>query len=132
MAVALVIGLVQTLSMVALGLGVSMSAMGCRDATPSQPVRTYSVRGQVHVLHTARNEIEIHHEAIPTFVDYRGEPTGMMAMIMPFGVDSGVSLRGIGPGDKVSFTIAVDWARSPASRVTAIRKLPPDTPLTLP
>ena len=79
----------------------------------------------------ARQEVEIHHEAIPDFVDYRGEKAGMMAMVMPFGLADGLDLGDIAVGDKVEFTLAVDWDRKPSGYLTRIRKLPADTTLSL-
>lgn len=106
------------------------SAPGC-GKSGSKPAQSYVVRGQITVMPGERQEIEIHHEAIADFVNYSGDKVGMMAMIMPFGVDRGLDLSGVAVGDKVEFTIAMDWDRKPAGYLTAIRKLPPDTELAL-
>ena len=105
---------------------------GCsKSGDAPEPAQSYVVRGQVRVMPGERPEIEIQHEAIPDFVDYRGKQAAMAAMTMPFGLAPGLALHGIAVGDKVEFTMAVDWDRKPSGYLTAIRKLPADTNLVL-
>lgn len=104
---------------------------GCSESKKRVPTQSYVVRGQVKVIYPEQHELEVHHEAIPDFVDYRGERVGMMPMVMPFGVDRALSLDELAVGDKLELTIVVDWDDKPAATVTRIRRLPGDTPLRL-
>ena len=102
------------------------------DGESSTKAAQYQVRGQVKLLPTASsNEIEIHHEAMPDFVNQRGKKTGMVAMVMPFFLAEGLSLANIAVGDIVAFTLDVDWNRKPVLQITAIEELPADTELSL-
>jgi len=120
--------LAATLAVTApLGLG------GCKqqDETAAAAA-TYTVRGQIETLPASGGQsLYLHHEAIPSFVTHDGKQSGMMSMTMGFAVAPGVSLEGLAKGDKVEFTFAVDWKNSPATQITAIRKLPPETTLEL-
>ena len=103
------------------------------ESKASGPVERYLARGQITGMPagTASKEIEIHHEAIPTFRNQQGKVTGMHSMPMPFEVTTATPLTGFAVGDKVSVSFEVRWdARSPL-RVTALEKLPADTALTL-
>ncbi|MCW5776828.1 MAG: copper-binding protein [Phycisphaeraceae bacterium] len=76
----------------------------------------------------------IHHERIDDFVNGVGEVVGMAEMQMPFPLAEGVSIEGLGIGDKVSFTFEVRWDRSrtpplPSWQLTEWTRLPPDTKL---
>jgi Cu/Ag efflux protein CusF len=78
------------------------------------------------------SELQIHHEAIDTFVNPNGT-VGMPSMIMPFPLGTGSSLDGLEVGDAVSFDFAA-WT-TPGKRhyeVRNLRKLPADTKLDLP
>ncbi len=106
---------------------------GCKqqDETAATAA-TYTARGQIETLPAeAGNSLYLHHEAIPSFVTHDGKQSGMMSMTMGFAVAPGVALEGLAKGDKVEFTFAVDWENSPATQITAIRKLPPETTLEL-
>lgn len=90
-------------------------------------VQTYTVRGEIIQLpdpSRPATELQIRHEAIPTFVDQSGAATGMRQMIMPFPTGPGVSLAGLSPGDKVEFVFEVRWGGSPLYQVTRISPLP--------
>jgi hypothetical protein len=97
-------------------------------------MRSYVVRGQITTVFEAvpdrPRELEIHHEAIPEFINYSGKQVGMAAMTMPFRVRKGLDLARLAVGDKVEFTMAVDWERKPPGQITAILELPADTPLS--
>jgi hypothetical protein len=121
------------------GLGVCPIA-GCENkpAKPAKvvaPVATYTVRGIVSALpDPARKgspDLQLHHEAIPGFKDKDGTVVGMNSMPMPFPLADGVTLEGIALGDKLEVTFLVDWSLAPAHRVTAWKKLPPETELSL-
>lgn len=113
---------------------VVIGAMGlgaCKQEA-SEPAASYTVRGQLESLpQEGQAELFLHHEAIPGFVDRKGEKVGMMSMTMPFGVAPGVSLDGLAAGDKVEVTFDVRWERNPPPQITAIRELPADTRLEL-
>jgi len=106
---------------------------GCgREDSASAPavVHSYDVRGVVRQLprpEAPQPELWIHHESIPGFVDINGEAKGMESMTMPFIPAQGLSLDGLAVGDKVSFTLEVDWDATPPASVTTIDTLPADT-----
>ena len=112
-----------------------LALFGCgQDDSTSQPavVHTYDVRGVVRQLPrpaAPQPEIWIHHESISDFVDISGKVKGMDSMTMPFFPAQELSLDGIAVGDKVTFKLEVDWQAMPPAHVTAIEKLPADTPL---
>lgn len=119
------LGLISSLAVI------SSCSRNSNEAESSTEAAQYQVRGQVKLLPTDLNEIEIHHEAMPDFVNQRGKKSGMVAMVMPFAVEEGLSLAGIEVGDIVAFTLAVHWNHKPALKITAIEKLPADTELSL-
>ena len=114
-----------------LGLVVAVSAIGCGDKKEpaAKELAAYTVRGTIKAL--SADEITIHHEAIPTFANHKGETKPMMSMSMPFGIAAGLDTKGLAPGDNVEFTFNVDFDRKPPSRVVAIEKLATDTALEL-
>lgn len=114
----------------ALILGVLASACG-RSETAPRPDAIYTVRGRIEQLPeagAARPTIQIFHEPIPSFVRPDGK-LGMNAMSMPFPVAEGVSLEGFAVGDVVEFTWEHRKSGSPRYQMTAITRLPPETPL---
>ncbi len=97
--------------------------------TPKGPAEnTYAVRGVIVALpgpNTAKQYLQVHHEAIPEFVGRSGTVTGMKEMIMDFpDLASGEVVRGIKVGDAVRFTFEVRWKSTPRTLVTKIEKLP--------
>lgn len=118
-------------ALLALSLLAALAISGCKDG--GAKAASYTVRGELKSLPTEGQSagMSIHHEAIPEFVNLKGERSGMASMSMPFNVADGVKLDGLAVGDKVEFTFDVQWERNPAIQVTAIKKLPPDTALTL-
>ena len=116
-----------------------MMALGCsgesgETSEPDRPAKTYEARGVVHRLPAAGTpaaELFIHHEAIPSFESIDGEITGMDAMAMGFPVPEPGLLEGLQVGDKVAFSLQVDWDGSPPLLITALQKLPDDTLLSL-
>jgi Cu/Ag efflux protein CusF len=104
-----------------------------RAEAQDRNVDRYVVRGEIVELSASdspEREIEIRHEAIDGFKDIEGRVSGMDSMTMPFRLASDVSLAGLAPGDKVEFTLEIDWNVFPPNRITAISKLPPETELT--
>jgi Cu/Ag efflux protein CusF len=93
----------------------------------------YTVRGAIENLAESKGKpvALIHHEAIPDFVDGYGEKRTMHSMSMAFGLEPGVSLEGVQVGDKVEVTFVVDRERYPTFHISSLRKLPPETALTL-
>ncbi len=140
-----------TVSLCALSLAVFSA--GCdRATTPPQPIasesessaatnsntRSYSVRGQVVLVPVPANpatELQIHHEHIPDFVGWDGKlhinsdgVPGMKSMTMPFPVEDPSVLAGVGPGDRVKFTLNVD-TENRRFWVSEMTKLSDDAPL---
>ena len=102
---------------------------GCKDDAPSR----YTVRGAIENLAESKGKpvVLIHHEAIPDFVDGYGEKRTMHSMAMAFGLEPGVSTEGVAVGDKVEVTFVVDRERYPTFHISSLRKLAPETALTL-
>lgn len=109
---------------------VILSLAGCSGGEESG--RVYTVRGQVTQLPNPNNPgtgLYLNHEAIDDFVNRDGEMVGMDPMNMPFQVDEGVSLEGIGAGDVVEIKLRVDWGAETEAEIVEIRELPPGTKL---
>jgi Cu/Ag efflux protein CusF len=111
-----------------------LAVVGCsRGPSLPPPDQTYTLRGRIETV-PARDkpasELMIEHEPIPTFVNREGRVVGMNSMVMPFTPAPGVSLEGYKAGDIVEFTFEVRW-KNGGSRLTNLRKLPPDTALYL-
>jgi len=105
---------------------------GVEGTAEASRVRRYDVRGQVVRLPDPADplsDLVIRHEAIPEFEGIDGAKVGMSSMAMPFPLGTGASLEGIGPGDKVAFTLEVDWQADPAYRITRIEKIAAETEL---
>lgn len=115
-----------------------LAAAACSGGAPSEGERTapavqrYEVRGEVTRLPSAaENALFVRHEAIPGFVDVDGEVVGMDSMAMPFPLAGGVELAGVEAGDKVRFTLEVEWEGDPPYRITRVEELPAATALDL-
>ncbi|MEL7473117.1 MAG: copper-binding protein [Planctomycetota bacterium] len=93
----------------------------------------YETRGVVTSLPDPANpiaEFRIQHEPIHDFLDKDGNMVGMNAMDMSFpALAPGVSIDGIGVGDKVVFAFDVAWDGDPRWSVTRIDKIDADTVL---
>jgi len=102
------------------------------DAATANDVQNYEVRGQITGLPDDADpqaNLTIRHEAIDQFVSMNGEVVGMSSMSMPFPVADEVDLGEMEVGDKVRFTLTVDWDGDPAYQVTTMETLPEDTEL---
>lgn len=105
------------------------------DAEPEEPApppepETYTVRGEIVDLPDPEDPTSgffVYHEAIDTFRGMDGKVVGMSSMTMPFAIDEDLDLEGLQRGDKVEFDLHVDWDGDPATLVTRVEKLPPDT-----
>lgn len=121
------------LAALALSLAACDSRQPAGKAEPAAAAPTrYTVRAELVALPEpgARvREVELRHEAIDDFRDGSGAVVGMDAMVMPFALEPGVSLDGVGLGDAVEVVLAVDFGR-PMLRVERLRKLPAGTALT--
>lgn len=106
---------------------------GVQPGDPETPaVQSYEVRGEVTRLPSAAEPaLYVRHEAVPGFVDMDGEVVGMDSMTMPFPLAEGVALEGIAPGDRVRFTLEVEWEGDPPYRITRIEELAAGTELDL-
>lgn len=119
------------LAATALVLGACTGGGGAAPATNGD-VDTYETRGVVVRVPDPADplsNLDIRHEAIDDFRSIDGEVVGMGSMSMPFPLADGVDLGAIAPGDKVAFTLEVEWEGEPPYRVTRIEKLPADTEL---
>lgn len=91
-------------------LGVLAACQPAKAPAPAAPPRTYEVKGEVMRLPAAGSRaIVLSHEAIPDFQSADGKTVGMDAMTMPFGLAEGVSVEGLAPGDRVTFTLETRW-----------------------
>ena len=88
---------------------------------------TYYVRGIVIELPSEGRDLVIRHESIPEFSNIKGEIVGMNSMQMSFPLGAEASLEGIAVGDKVQFTLEVDW--DPSYFIVEISTLSPETEL---
>ena len=129
----------RRLATLAAGMALVLAA-ACHREKPADmqaPGRTpadasYRSRGVVYQVPAAPGgELVLYHEAVPEFVDRKGERSGMDSMAMPFAVPADVSLDGIEKGDKVEFAFEVRWKGAPTLVVTELRELPADTELQL-
>ena len=102
---------------------------GCGESDiPEAPADRYEVRGIVRQLPKgSTQELYIHHEAIPTFVNIDGEIEPMGSMAMPFPVADANLPQDLKAGDKVTFQFEVSWNGSPPLRLIHLEKLPPET-----
>lgn len=94
--------------------------------------KLYSVRGEVIENHGDRTPrgLVLHHEAIDDFESITGDVWGMDSMTMPFLVSDDVTLDDLAEGDKIAFTLRVDWSDDDTPQiVTGLEKLPADTEL---
>ena len=108
-------------------------ACGGAEAPESDvPPRSYEMRGMVRQISAPdadERQIWIHHEAIPEFVDIRGNAAPMDAMTMPFHLTEAVDLSEVEVGDKVSFRLDVDWSAGVPARIGHLEILPSETRL---
>ena len=105
----------------------SLGACG-GSSSESTESASYTTRGIVRQLGDGPSqELFIHHEAIPSFVNIDGEVQGMDSMAMPFPVDEAALPGDLQVGDKVSFEFEVNWTGSPPMRLLSLEKLPPET-----
>ena len=96
-------------------------------------IAKYTVRGVIEELPDASRkgaqELQVHHENIPTFTDKDGKIVGMHSMIMGFPPGPGLTVPNLQKGDKVELDFEVIWTGKDPFYFTAIRKLPADTTL---
>ena len=111
--------------------GPAASAAAAPTAAAGDGLHRYTVRAEIVRLPdpaAPRREVALRHEAIDDFADASGKVVGMGAMVMPFELAPGVSLDGVGVGEKVEARFAVGWS-PPVLRVEELRKLPASTAL---
>jgi hypothetical protein len=101
--------------------------------TASAPTETYQVRAQVVAIEGTgeAQRAVLEHEAIDAFKNGEGKAERMPAMKMAFGIGPGVDAAALTPGSKHDITFDAVWGREPMIRVTAAKRLPDDTALTL-
>ncbi|MEM6793479.1 MAG: copper-binding protein, partial [Acidobacteriota bacterium] len=109
-----------------------MTACGDAPEESGAEAKTYDTRGVVRQLPSTEGpgqELILAHEEIPTFESIDGEIVGMKPMAMGFPVAAQELLEGLEVGDKVSFTLKVDWDGSPPLEITEMREIPRATQL---
>ena len=111
-----------------------VGAVACADPAtesaatePQSEGSTYQARGVVRFV--AADSVHVRHEAIPEFRDPDGEVVGMTAMSMDFALAPDIATEDLQPGDKIAFTLEVDWDADQPARITAVEVLPLDTAL---
>ena len=100
--------------------------VGC-GGEPAAPPETYTTRGIVRQVGMGtpggEGEVLIHHEAIASFRDDRGEVVGMESMAMPFTVAEPSLAEGLEAGDRIGFTFEVRWEGGPPLQLTTLEAL---------
>ena len=92
---------------------------------------TYTARGVVYQLPAQPGgDVMIHHEAIPEFVDRKGERSGMDSMTMPFTLAPEAGATDLQEGDKVEITFELRW-KDGNLRIVRLTELPAGTELNL-
>ena len=97
-----------------------------------RPPDVYRVRGVVRQLPAADRaprELAVRHEAIPQFKSSDGEVVGMESMTMSFPLADPGLADGLAVGDKIEMEFEVRWEGGNPLSITAVEKLPPETPL---
>ena len=123
----------------ALALLALFTVAGCKRTeappsanAPTSNAKTYAMRGVVKAIGapspSGQRQLTVQHEAVPDFTDEFGKTVGMDAMVMPFQLAPAVRADGLQPGDKVAFTLSVDWSQ-PRIEIVALSRLPPETEL---
>ena len=121
----------RVLCWIMLALGVAACDRQTPPGAEADHFQHYTVRGEMMALpeaNAAAARVRIRHEAIPTFINDKGEVVGMETMTMPFDLAPGVSVEGLAVGDPVEFEYVVDWPNF-ESWIASIRKLPEGTTL---
>ena len=114
-----------------------LAAAGCTRERPTgegplPPAdATYTARGVVYQLPAQPGgDVMIHHEAIPEFVDRKGERSGMDSMTMPFTLAPEAGATDLQEGDKVEITFELRW-KDGNLRIVRLTELPAGTELNL-
>ncbi len=101
---------------------------GCSDTgelaqSPDPDVHTYIVHGILRQLPDPEDpskQLLILHQAIPNWINEEGYETGMPGMTMPFPPAPDIDLSPFSPGDRVRFTLRVNWEKAPRLQLTRI------------
>lgn len=102
-------------------------------AQGAQKAKRYQVRAQIKEVQRSGNKLyaNLHHEAIPDFVNRKGKTVGMEPMVMRFRVSPSVSAEKLKSGNKVLATFAMRWKSDDPLYIEAIHPLDPTTELHL-
>ncbi len=119
-----------------ISVALALTVGACKDTrrsadAPSSQAKIFVVRGQVvqvPVEGKPGSQFLVHHEAIPDFIGEDGTVVGMGVMTMYFPTATGLSLASVYPGEKIQFTLSVDWPNNRVE-ITEITPLPADTKL---
>jgi protein SCO1/2 len=100
-------------------LAVSLTACNPKAPQPVPPAQVFTVKGVVQELEPDGKTAVIRHEAIPGYME---------AMTMPFEARDTNLLRGLKPGDAISFELAVTPAEGWIQAVTKLDSQAPQPP----
>lgn len=126
------IGPLLAAGLVVVGLGMFACEAEQHDAAASPDAR-YTTQGRVAMVpspESPASEFKIHHEAIPNFVNGKGEVVGMGSHPMPFPrVAEGIDTASLSVGEPVRFTFEVTWSDTgvPTWVITELERLPEGT-----
>lgn len=108
-------------------LGIVMAALltGCEHRSPAAKGKTYhyALRGSIVALPVAGQgppQLQISTKPIAHWVRMSGKVGTMPAMVMPYQLAAGVSVKGFSIGEKIVCRYEVNWQRDIA-QITAIR-----------
>lgn len=106
-------------------------AFACDRPHPAAagPTETFRSRGRIERV--SKQELDIHHERIPSIRKYDGTLGPMDSMTMAFATSASAPSAGLAAGDLVQFEFSVHYDAPPTLRLASIAKLPPDTKLEL-
>lgn len=108
-----------------------LGLVSCGESGPTPDAR-YTTQGRVAMVPSPESPAStfmIHHEAIPNFVDGKGEVKGMNSHPMDFPkVADGIDIASLEVGHAVRFTFDVTWDGTvPTWIITELERLPDDT-----
>ena len=113
--------------LLALALLLPLAAVSCKDSTatpadaPAANRQTFEARGVVRELGADGKTVTIKHEAITNY---------MPAMTMPFEVRDAGELKGLQPGDAVTFRLVVAGSDAWITHITKTAATPATTPVS--
>ena len=89
------------------------------SAVSCSPAKHYELKGQILAVNRDKQELLVKHEEIPGY---------MMAMTMPYKVQSGGMLDNVGAGDLITAQLEVKDSAATITALTKTGTAPPDVP----